>query len=216
MNSFDIAPDGEQVAYSVGDNEVNFHAWVAPLDNRTPPKLLVESPALIATIGSRGEIYLLRNEGKRTVVTTSGPGNAPPQTILDGPALWLAGISPRGDAWFSLSTSVEGHLLRGGAPVPICGACAAAWGPGGTYFYLRFRDLGELGGGTTIAMSVPPGAEFPNLPPGGFKSAGDTGANVVSKIDMKDKIVFSPGPNPSIYAYVRATVQRNLYRIPLN
>jgi hypothetical protein len=41
-------------------------------------------------------------------------------------------------------------------------------------------------------------------------------SKVVAEIDMKDKTVLAPGPNPSIYAYVRTTVQRNLFRIPLN
>jgi hypothetical protein len=32
---------------------------------------------------------------------------------------------------------------------------------------------------------------------------------------MKGMTTFAPGPNPSIYAYVRTSVQRNLFRIPL-
>ena len=41
------------------------------------------------------------------------------------------------------------------------------------------------------------------------------GFNVVAEIDMKDKTIFAPGPSPSVYAYVRVTVQRNLFGIPL-
>jgi hypothetical protein len=32
---------------------------------------------------------------------------------------------------------------------------------------------------------------------------------------MAGKVIFAPGPDPSVYAYSRLTVQRNLYRIPL-
>lgn len=54
------------------------------------------------------------------------------------------------------------------------------------------------------------------LPPSGLKSVEDVkGLNVVADIDMTGKTVFAPGPDPSIYAYVRRTVQRNLFRIPL-
>jgi hypothetical protein len=28
-------------------------------------------------------------------------------------------------------------------------------------------------------------------------------------------MIFAPGPNPSVYAYSRMTVQRNLFSIPL-
>ena len=54
------------------------------------------------------------------------------------------------------------------------------------------------------------------LPASGLKSAEDAkGVNVVAEIDMTGKTVFAPGPDPSVYAYSRMTVQRNLFRIPL-
>jgi hypothetical protein len=37
----------------------------------------------------------------------------------------------------------------------------------------------------------------------------------VAEIDMKRITIFAPGPDPSVYAYVRTSVQRNLYQIPL-
>jgi len=33
---------------------------------------------------------------------------------------------------------------------------------------------------------------------------------------MAGKSVFAPGPNPITYAYTRITVQRNLFRVPLD
>ena len=33
---------------------------------------------------------------------------------------------------------------------------------------------------------------------------------------MTGKTIFAPGPDPSVYAYVKATVQRNLFSIPLD
>ena len=73
-----------------------------------------------------------------------------------------------------------------------------------------------MGGGKTIAIGLPPGRELPVLPPFGLKSVEDAkGLNVVAEIDMKGMAIVAPGPNPSIYAYVRKTVQRNLFRIPV-
>ena len=67
-----------------------------------------------------------------------------------------------------------------------------------------------------MVFGLPPGEELPVLPPSGLKSAEDIkGLNAVAEIDMTGKGVFAPGPNPSIYAYTRVIVQRNLYRIPL-
>ena len=39
---------------------------------------------------------------------------------------------------------------------------------------------------------------------------------MVAEIDMKDKTILAPGPDPFVYAYVRVTVQRNLLQVPLN
>jgi hypothetical protein len=73
-----------------------------------------------------------------------------------------------------------------------------------------------MGGGRTIAIALPPGKELPAIPQGGLNSIEDSkGLNVVAEIDMSDKATFAPGAGPSVYAYTRVTVQRNLYRIPL-
>jgi hypothetical protein len=90
------------------------------------------------------------------------------------------------------------------------------WGSNNKFLYLRFRDIGVMGGGKTLAVELQPGKELPALPPSGLKSADDIKRlKAAAEIDMAGKGVFAPGPNPSIYAYTRVIVQRNLYKIPL-
>jgi hypothetical protein len=85
------------------------------------------------------------------------------------------------------------------------------------YLYVRLREIGEMSGGKVYVIALPAGKSLPALPPSGIKSAEDfRGLNVVSVIDMTGLSIFAPGPNPSTYAYSRVTVQRNLFRIPLN
>jgi hypothetical protein len=73
-----------------------------------------------------------------------------------------------------------------------------------------------MAGGKTIVIALPDGTEVPYLPPSGLKPTDDlNGLNVVTEISMTRKAIFAPGPDPSVYAYSRMTVQRNLYRIPL-
>jgi len=38
MSEFDVAPDGQRVAFAALDAEGNSHVWVATLDRRVPPK----------------------------------------------------------------------------------------------------------------------------------------------------------------------------------
>lgn len=72
--------------------------------------------------------------------------------------------------------------------------------------------LHEKGAGKTILFEVAAVNGVPSLPPDGFKPADRLeslrGAKVV------DKLII-PGTNPEQYAYLRQTVQRDLYRIPL-
>jgi hypothetical protein len=104
--------------------------------------------------------------------------------------------------------------VPGGTPVPICHSCGGAWGAGGNYLYLRFRDSGEMGGGVAVAIALSDGKQLPELPSNGYGSVEEV-KGAVAKIDMSGKTIFAPGPNPSVYAYVKATVQRNLFSIPL-
>jgi hypothetical protein len=54
---------------------------------------------------------------------------------------------------------------------------------------------------------------LPRIPARGFLSetelAALPGARLINELDL------TPGPLPNVYAFVRAAMQRNLYRIPL-
>jgi hypothetical protein len=54
---------------------------------------------------------------------------------------------------------------------------------------------------------------FPDLPDSGIRGLDDAadfpGARIIEAIGI------SPGPDPSVFAYVKTTVPRNLFRIAL-
>ena len=54
---------------------------------------------------------------------------------------------------------------------------------------------------------------LPRIPDGGFRSEADLAA--VPGVQILPYGDFAPGSSPSIYAFSRETVTRNLYRIPL-
>ena len=218
MSEFDVAPDGERITFAALDAEGNSHAWVAPLDRHTPPKLLISSIAGQTSFGPRGDIYFLAHEGGHEFLYSMAPGEDAPRPMNPEPSEAFSRISPYGDWWLAGSdpTWVIARLTRGGPPIRVCSSCGAGWGSGGKFLYIRFRNIGEMGGGNTIVIGLPAGRELPELPPSGLKSAQDArGLNVVAEIDMTGKTVMAPGPDPSVYAYSRTTVQRNLFRIPL-
>jgi hypothetical protein len=216
MSEFDIAPDGEHVAFAALDAEGNSHVWIAPLDRRTPPKQLTSSVAYGPCFGRGGTIYFVAREGGQDYIYNVGLDDALPRKMNPEPVAYSIGVSPDGDWLLSGFSPVIARPTQGGPATRLCTFCSAAWGTGGKPLYIRFRDVGAMGGGKTIVIGLPAGKDLPVLPPSGLKSAEDVkGLNVVAVIDMAGKTVFAPGPNPSIYAYSRLTVQRNLFRIPL-
>jgi DNA-binding winged helix-turn-helix (wHTH) protein/Tol biopolymer transport system component len=205
---FEIAPDGNRVVFQT-DADGATHVWLASLDRRTPPQLVTPSVAYAPGFGPGGRIYYLARDGNRSLLRGLAPEGFPVPTEV-------IGISARGDWWLTGSTPTLAHPMQNGPPKRICDFCRAGWGQDGRYLYLRFRGIGEMGGGKTIAVAMPSDGELPTLPPDGLSSVEDARRlNVVAEIDMSDKTIFAPGPNPSVYAYSRVTVQRNLYRIPL-
>jgi DNA-binding winged helix-turn-helix (wHTH) protein len=168
--------------------------------------------------GPKGDIYFLAHEGGHEFLYSMAPGEDAPRPMNPEPSEAFSRISPYGDWWLAGPDRkwVIARLTRGGPPIRVCSSCGAGWGSGGKFLYIRFRNIGEMGGGNTIVIGLPAGRELPELPPSGLKSAQDArGLNVVAEIDMTGKTVMAPGPDPSVYAYSRTTVQRNLFRIPL-
>jgi DNA-binding winged helix-turn-helix (wHTH) protein/Tol biopolymer transport system component len=218
MSEFDISLDGQSVAFAALDAKGNSHVWVAPLDRHAPPKQLTASVARGPGFRPGGDVYSLVHEGSQDFLYSVGPKETVPRKIDPEPSSEYEIVSPRGD--WRLQGSNPGvaiaHPISGGPPIRICSSCEAGWGPGGRFLYIRFRDNGEMAGGKTIVIALPAGKELPDLPPSGLKPADDLkGLNVVTEIGMTGRAIFAPGPDPSVYAYSRMTVQRNLYRIPL-
>ena len=72
---------------------------------------------------------------------------------------------------------------------------------------------GNRNGWSTFAIPLSPGKSLPVVPVGGLKSAADLAK--VPGVIVIDKFLVSPGNNPSLYAFTRTSVHRNLYRVPI-
>lgn len=119
---------------------------------------------------------------------------------------WLIAIVPSG-ATIAVPT-------EGGPPRRICSdSCPVAWAPDGRFLYVGIAPNSRTSAGKTVAIPVAPGESLPNLPPSGIRGLDDAAAFPGSRII--DAWNISPGSDPSIFAYVKTTVHRNLYRIPV-
>jgi eukaryotic-like serine/threonine-protein kinase len=217
MNDFDLAPDGKRVAFTSFNDEGSSRVWVAPLDHSEAPQQLASFESDMPSFGPGGNLFFRGWEGNSDFVYGAGQNDVKPRKMSPNPAPDFRVVSPDGE-WLLLSAPWPmAQPIRGGPTIRICDFCDVGWGLAGKFFYVRLRAIGAMGGGKAYVIALSPGKSLPVLPPGGIKSARDLkGMNVVAVIDMTGKSLFAPGPNPTIYAYARMTVQRNLFRIPLN
>jgi hypothetical protein len=65
----------------------------------------------------------------------------------------------------------------------------------------------------TLAIPIPPGEALPNLPESGIRALDAEAAFPGSRVIEAWHI--SPGRDPPVFVYVKTTVHRNLFRIPL-
>jgi hypothetical protein len=87
------------------------------------------------------------------------------------------------------------------------------WAPDGKFLYLSVQKPSLTDPGQTRVIPLPAGEMLPRLPPSGMLGADDP--NLFPGSHLVDAYGISPGPDPSVYAYVKTTMHRNLFAIPL-
>ena len=217
MSEFDLAPDGKRVTFASLNEQGRSRVWIAALDHRTPPQQVTSIESDNPSFSPAGTLRFRGREGGSSFIYTLEPSDEIAQKISSEPFHDRGIVSPDGEWHVTNWPSPVAQPLRGGPKIRICDFCDVGWGPGDKFFYVRLRGVGFMGGGKVYIIALSAGKSLPALPPSGIRSAEDfKDLNVVSVIDMTGLSVFAPGPNPSTYAYSRMTVQRNLFRIPLD
>jgi hypothetical protein len=79
--------------------------------------------------------------------------------------------------------------------------------------YVSFELKSRTSPGRTIAIPVEPETGLPALPDAGIQSAEE--ALSIPGIQIVEQSGVIPGLDPSTYAYIKTTAQRNLFRIRL-
>jgi hypothetical protein len=215
---FDISADGKEVVFSMQPPKQATQIWIAPLDRSSPPLIIASSGENSPRFGPDGQIlyrisdgtthYLARmnRDGSgRSKVASYPIGNV---QVTSPDRRWLVSImsNGRGDSM--------GVPVDGGPPRPICLGCFVNWSSDGKYFYLSMERPSRTSPGKTLVIPIPAGKTFPDLPPTGIAAVEDAvscfpGSRVIDGWNV------SPGPDPTVFAYVKTAVHRNLFRIPL-
>jgi len=222
MTGYDVSRDGKRVAFAALDPDGKSHLWVATLDRRSSPRQLSSSSEEDQpTWGAGSDLFLRAAEGHKYFLCRMKEDGTARQKVTSEPIIDLESVSPDGEwviATVSLSAeeryfAAVAYPTSGASPVPICDVCHARWAPDGKFLYLWFHGWGGAEVKKTFVVPVPPGKSLPRLPPSGLKTEADLAR--VPGVKVIEQGLVSPGPNPSVYAFPRTSVHRNLYRIPV-
>jgi DNA-binding winged helix-turn-helix (wHTH) protein/Tol biopolymer transport system component len=219
MVEFDVSDDAKEVLYSAQPPGKALQLWVATLDRRSPPRMISTSGADSPHFGPVGSIVYRTFDGTNYYLAQmnrdgSGRSNVVPYPIGD-----IISMSPDRHSIMTAGTipNVGGGTfavpVAGGAPQRICSGCPAAWAPDGKFLYLFVQKASLTDAGKTRVVPLQPGEMLPKLPPSGMRGLDDP--TLFPSSYLIDAYGISPSPHPSVYAYVKTTMQRNLFRIPL-
>ena len=164
VTAYVISRDEKDVAFTTRDGSGESQIWLAPLDRRTPPRLIARAGDQVS-FGPPGEL-IFRSLGESNAlvrIKTDGTGR---ERISTESVLNKRDVSPDGE-WVIISapgTTKDAVLatlavpINGGVPKTICYACSATWSPDGTFFYVGSdRSAFSTSAGRTLAIPVPAG-----------------------------------------------------------
>jgi eukaryotic-like serine/threonine-protein kinase len=216
---YSISPDGQRVVFVSVDEQGRNPVWLWSPNAQLPPRQVSPMDAAVAFFGAPGEV-LFAGQKEFYVYRVKDDGSEL-QKVITTPLFPLA-VSPDGQwiavqdpaAWGALSVYPAGA----GSPRRLCDLCAPPWGTEPQPFIFGWAPNSEFAywnfANATYAIPLQSGRLLPGIPAGGVQTkegvAALPGARLISEQDRS-----VPGPNPSIYAFVKVSTQRNIYRVPV-
>jgi DNA-binding winged helix-turn-helix (wHTH) protein/Tol biopolymer transport system component len=213
MTEYNVSPDDKEVLFSTQPYGKESQIWLAPLDRSSPPKL-IESTGGWPHFGPDGEVLFQMTDGKANYLARMKKDGSGRSKVAPYPIGNIHGTSPdRRWILVGIPQRLIAVPIGGGAPRQICSACPVSWSPDGKFFYVGVERNSLTSRGKTVAIPVQPGESFPDLSVSGIRGLDDAAA--FSGARVIDGYEISPGPDPSVFAYVKTAVHKNLFRIPL-
>ena len=215
---YDISNDGTEIVFSTQVVARDSQLWLAHLDGGSPPRLITSTGERAPHFGPDAQVVFQFTDGKANYVGQIRKDGSERSKLFPYPISALGTISPDrrwviADVPLPNDEAIWAIPIRGGTSRRICTWCSVDWAPDGKFFYVGLAPNSHTTRGTTLAIPVPAGETLPKLPSSGFRGPED--AKSLSGTRVLDGWLLSPGPDPSIFAYVKVTMHRNLYRISI-
>ena len=220
IQQYSISSDGRKIVFVPADDQGKAPLWIAPLDGQSSPRQLTTLDVAFAYFGADGEVLFGNLDDTPNIYRVKEDGSALTKVIA-APLIPLA-VSPDGRWIAVMDPSAWGALVMqpidGGKPRRLCDLCAPPWGtdtipfyfgwsPGGGHVYWNFTN-------TLFAIPVTPGQMLPAIPGEGIQSPDGVAALPGARVVSRQERTF-PGPDPAVYAFMKVSTQRNIYRVPV-
>jgi DNA-binding winged helix-turn-helix (wHTH) protein/Tol biopolymer transport system component len=224
ITSYDVSDDGSEAVFAAKPAGGQSQIWLASLDRRSSPRQLASGGESAPHFGPGGEIVFQQSVNRANYLfrmNRDGTGRAmvAPFPISNVMSIspdrhWAATLTPVNDA--QAPAAEIAIPLQGGAPKRICsGYCIARWSPDGRFLYLTFAAAKSTAQNSygTAAIPLRSSSDLSELPASGIHSIDEAVARFGGFAIRQSN--FTPGLDPNIFAYIKTTMHRNLFRIPL-
>jgi Tol biopolymer transport system component len=220
MQHYAISADGQRVVFVAADDTGHYPVWVTTLNGRSSPRHVTAKGASRAYFAAGGYVFFVSADTGPKFIYRVREDGSELQKIVDTSSAFS--VSPDGK-WVvtqgsgDMAMAIMVNPVDGGSPTLICGTCVGgpqmversgapcvSWSPDGKFFYLYFREF-------IYAIPLRPGQMLPPIPAAGFRSKNDVAALPGARL-IAEQEAF-PGPNPSIYAFIKLATHRNIYRV---
>ncbi|HKW87786.1 MAG TPA: protein kinase [Candidatus Acidoferrales bacterium] len=221
---FDVSPDGTQVTATVYDEKQEPHIWLIPRNHSAPPKELIPEETDEPLYAPDGAIFFRRRiagvnsyyrygrDGAQTKLPFSGVSEVK-DISPDGHWMWGWGQNPDDpnhsiDVLINVENGRSVRLDSRTQFVPV----GSSWSRDGRSFSMTrvSRSGAEMEKLKTYILPLKAGNQLPDLPAEGFdeQNLAKSGARVIDGVAVL-------GKDARVYAEVRGTQHRNLFRVPL-
>jgi Tol biopolymer transport system component len=217
---YDISADGNELVFSTQPSGKPSQLWLASLNRSTPPQMISSSGEDSPHFGAGGQILFRLSDAKthylaqmkrdgsgRSKVVPYGVGNT---FFMSPDRRWISVVTEPPAGGIGGTYAVP---IAGGEPRRICSGCPVIWAPDAKFLYLGVQKPSLAGPGKTRVVPLPPGEMLPKLPPLGMTTPDNP--DLFPGSHLIERYSISPGPDPSVFAYVKTTMHRNLFRVPL-
>jgi eukaryotic-like serine/threonine-protein kinase len=211
-----VSRDEKEVAVTTTAADRSFEIWVAALDRRTAPRLIVQGGDNVS-FGANRDLVFRSIEGHVNFMSRIGIDGQNRARISDTNVINIIRTSPDG-RWVSFVAPGEGDRfgtiavpVYGGESKPMCPLpCEPNWSPDAAWLYLALVPDSPR---PVLVLPLQPGQGFPQFPAHGGDAV--TAWRKLPNARVIERPASIPGLDQSTYVATKIDERRNLFRVPL-